>query len=190
MLSRATGKIWLAIAFAVLSTVGVSWAADPALAELGQGINAYNARDFNGAIAHLRAARSVTRLADYVAYHLAYSQVLTGDIDGALSSLTSYRANPSSGSPLAGKISLLYGRALLDKREPDASARALNVLQTDYKLLPQPDGDFALALAYEALGEKQQAALSYEGVYYAYPDTDLAAQSWTAMERLRAVLAA
>ncbi len=40
-------------------------------------------------------------------------------------------------------------------------------------------------MAYEAQGEKLQAALSYVKVYYAYPNTDLAANSWDAMTRLR-----
>jgi soluble lytic murein transglycosylase len=61
-------------------------------------------------------------------------------------------------------------------------------LQGAYKTLPQPDGDFAMGLAYEALGEKAQAALSYERVYYEYPNTDLAAQSSTAIDRLRPAL--
>jgi soluble lytic murein transglycosylase len=167
---------------------GVVEAAEPGLADLGQGINAYNARDFTGAIPRLRGARSVAPLSDYVTYHLAYSELLTGDIDGALALLNTYRANPIDSSPLVGKISLVYGRALLDKRDPDAAAKALSVLQSDYKILPQPDGDFALGLAYEALGEQPQAALSYERVFYEYPNTDLAAQSWTAIERLRTAL--
>jgi len=163
-------------------------AAAPGLTDLGQGINAYNARDFTGAISHLRAARSVAPLSDYVTYHLAYSELLTGDVDGALALLSAYRANPIDSSPLVGKISLVYGRALLDKRDPDDAAKALSVLQSDYKILPQPDGDFALGLAYEALGEQPQGALSYERVFYEYPNTDLAAQSWTAIERLRTAL--
>jgi soluble lytic murein transglycosylase len=167
---------------------GVVQGAAPGLTDLGQGINAYNARDFAGAISHLRAARNVVSLSDYVTYHLAYSELLTGDVDGALTLLTAYRANPIDSSPLAGKISLIYGRALLDKHNPDSSAKALSVLQTDYKILPQPDGDFALGLAYEALGEQPQAALSYERVFYEYPNTDLAAQSSTAIERLRTAL--
>lgn len=163
-------------------------AAAPGLADLGQGITAYNTRDFTGAISHLRAARSVAALSDYVTYHLAYSELLTGDVDGALALLSAYRANPIDSSPLAGKIGLVYARALLDKRDPDAAAKALSVLQNDYKILPQPDGDFALGLAYEALGEQPQAALSYERAFYEYPNTDLAAQSSTAIERLRTAL--
>ncbi len=172
----------------IVLLAGGAIGAEPGLLELGQGINAYNSRDFIGAVSHLRTARNVTLLSDYVTYHLAYAQVLTGDVDGALSLLTAYRANPIDSSPLAGKISLLYGRALLDKRDPEMSAKALKVLQCDYKILPQPDGDFALGLAYEALGEQPQAALSYERAFYGYPNTDLAAQSWTAMERLRTAL--
>jgi soluble lytic murein transglycosylase len=163
-------------------------AGEPGVLEVGQGISAYNARDFAGAISHLRTAQNVTALSDYVTWHMANAQLLTGDAGAALNSLTAYRRNPVDSSPLAGKISLLYGRALLDKRTPEAAAKALNALQTDYKLLPQPDGDFALGLAYEALGEQQQAGLSYERVFYSHPNTDLAAQSWTAMERLRAAL--
>src|SRR5580693_4586590 len=177
----------LACAFFLLLAAGTQ-AAEPGLVDLGQGINAYNSRDFIGAVSHLRTARSVTSLSDYVTYHLAYAQVLTGDVDGALSLLSAYRANPIESSPLAGKIVLLYGRTLLDKRDPELSAKALKVLQTDYKLLPQPDGDFALGLAYEALGEQPQAALSYERAFYEHPNTDLAAQSWTAIERLRTAL--
>lgn len=161
---------------------------DSSVTELGRGINAYNTRDFNGAIVHLKAAGAATRLADYVAYHLAYSELLTGDVDGALNTLNAYRTKPIDSSPLAGKISLLYGRALLDKHNPELTTKALHVLQADYKLLPEPDGDFALGLAYEAQSEQQQAVLSYQRVFYTYPNTDLAAQSVTALERLRMAL--
>ncbi len=179
---------WLTcVLLAVVLTTTV-FAADSGVTALGQGINAYNARDFNGAIAHLGSAAGVTRLADYTAYYRAYSQLLTGNIDGAVATLNAYRSKPIEASPLAGKISLLYGRALLDKHDPASTTKALDVLQSDYKLLPQPDGDFAQGLAYEAQGEQQQAALAYERVYYVYPNTDLAAQSSTAMERLRAAL--
>jgi len=181
MLKSAT--IAGAVAALALSSVAFS-----SPAELEQGLAAYNSRDFSTAATHLRNAKDVAQLSDYVSYHLAYSQVMTGDVDGALATLNAYRASPIQASPLAGKIDLLYGRTLLDKRDPALSAKALNVLQTGYKGMPQPDGDFALGLAYEAVAEQQQAALSYERVYYSYPNTDLAAQSSTALERLRMAL--
>ncbi|HEY3824460.1 MAG TPA: transglycosylase SLT domain-containing protein [Bryobacteraceae bacterium] len=184
LIRQRTSRCFLAAFFLAAGAV----AAEPGLSDLGQGISAYNARDFAGAVSHLRPAQSVTALSDYVTYYLAWSQLLTNDIDGALASLNAYRAKPIQSSPLAGKISLVYGRALLDKRDSASSAKALEILQKDYKILPQPDGDFALGLAYEALSEQGQAALSYERVYYAFPNTELAAQSWTAMERLRTAL--
>ena len=162
--------------------------AAPGLTELGQGIGAYNTRDFNSAIARLQSARSVAKLADYDAYYLGYSQLLTGNVDGALATLNAYRAHPVESSPLAGKISVLYARALINKRDPDSIAKALSVLETDSKLLPQPDGDFAVALAQEAKGDAKQAAVSYERAFYFYPNTDLAAQASTAIDRLRASL--
>jgi soluble lytic murein transglycosylase len=159
------------------------------LTAIGQAINAYNTRDFGTAVAYLRN-RNVPELADYVTYYLASSQQMTSDYDGALAVLTSYRDHPVASSPLAGKISLLHARVLLDKKDPALATQALRILQLDYKILPQPDGDFALGLAAEAAGEKVQAAQNYEHVYYSAPNTDLAAQSWTAMERLRKDLAA
>lgn len=174
------------VAPALLLTT-VAYAADPALLDLAQGINAYNQRDYQTAIRRLRPIR-VPSLADYIVYHLASSEQQTGDFDGAIQNLDAYRASRVNASPLAGKIALLHGRTLLDKHDPAESARALEILQSDYKLLPQPDGDFALGLAYEALGEQPQAALAYGRVYYAYPNTDLAAQSFPALERLRTTL--
>ena len=107
-----------AVAMMLVLAAG-AFGAEAGLSDLGQGITAYTSRNFTGAISHLRSAHGVTHLSDYVTYHLAYSQLLTGDVDGALASLTAYRSNPIASSPLAGKIELLYGRALLDKRDPD-----------------------------------------------------------------------
>jgi len=178
-------RILLALALVVVPAL----AADLSPVELGLGIKAYSSRDFKGVIQHLGSHR-FPALSDYVTYYLASSEQQTGDYDNALVILAAYQKAPIASSPLAGKISLLHARVLLDKHESGASQSALDILNADYKLLPQPDGDFALALAYEALGEKPQAATKYQGVFYGYPNTDLAAQSWTAMERLREAMGA
>ena len=171
----------------------VALAAEPApvnqsLNSLGKGIAAYTARDFNGAVASLKSATRIDKVADYFTYYLAASQQLTGDFDGALAVLGSYRKAPIVSTPLGGRISLLYARVLLDKRDAATAAQAVEILTADYKSLPQPDGDYALALAYDATGEKQQAAVTYQRVYYGYPNGDLAAQAWLGMERLRAAM--
>jgi soluble lytic murein transglycosylase len=159
-------------------------------ARLGEGIGAYGVKDYAAAAQSLRGLQGqIPKLSDYNTYHLASSERQTGDLDGAVRDLTAYRARPVLSSPLAGKISLLHARVLLDLRAAASNGKALELLQTDYKLLPQPDGDFALGLAYEAQGEKLQAAVAYEKVFYSFPNTDLAAQSSTALERLRTALA-
>jgi len=172
------------LAAGLFAGLSLAYGADAPVSELGQGITAYSARDFKGAIVHLRG-RQFPGLSDYLTYYLASSEQQTGDYDSALAALAAYRANPVTSSPLAGKIALLYGRVLLDKHEPGASEKALKALEANYKLLPEPDGDFALGLAFEGLGEKLQSVAAYQRVYYGYPNTDLAAQSWNVLERLR-----
>ncbi len=175
-------------ALALLIPVLLS-AADPATTRLGQGINAYNVKDYPVAVQHLRGLQpQLPKLADYVSYYLASSELQTSDFDGAVRDLNAYRAHPTPSSPLAGKLSLLHARALLDQKQAASNTKALEILQADYKLLPQPDGDFTLGMAYEASGEKLQAAVTYQKVYFGSPNTDLAAQSLTALERLRSML--
>lgn len=175
-------------ALALLIPVLLS-AAETAPTRLGQGINAYNVKDYSGAVQQLRGLQpQLPKLADYIAYHLGSAELQASDFEGAVRDLNAYRAHPVVSSPLAGKISLLHARALLDLRLPASNSRALEILQTDYKLLPQPDGDFSLGMAYEATGEKLQAAVTYQKVYFGSPNTELAAQSLTALERLRTAL--
>lgn len=179
-LSRAC-RLALPLLLTTLAT-----AADLSETHLGQGINAYNIHDYGTAIQHLRGlGPRIPKLSDYVAYYLASSEMQLGEVDNAARDLTAYRANAIAASPLAGKLSLLDARALLAEKTPTANTAALDVLQKDYSTLPQPDGDFALGMAYEGTGEKLQAALSYVKVYYNHPNTPLAAQAWDAIQRLR-----
>jgi soluble lytic murein transglycosylase len=182
---------WFRRAFPALALIAATalYAADLGETRLGQGINAYNIHDYGGAIQHLRGlAAQMPRLSDYATYYLASSEMQIGEADQAMKDLAAYRAAPIAASPVAGKISQLEAKALLDQHQAAAGASALHILQTDYKLLAQPDGDFNLGLAYEATGENLQAALSYVKVYYSYPNTELAAKAWDAMQRLRTTL--
>ncbi len=166
--------------------VGLAGAADMSVTRLGSGINAYNVHDYSGAAQQLRGLeQQIPKLADYITYYRASAEMQSGDGEGAVRDLAAYRLKPVASSPLAGKIAVTGARALLDQKQPASNNKALELLQADYKILPQPDGDFALGLAYEALGEKLQSALSYAKVYYGHPNTSLAALAWTAMERLR-----
>ncbi|HKD05831.1 MAG TPA: transglycosylase SLT domain-containing protein [Bryobacteraceae bacterium] len=180
---------WHRAVLILLIAAACAPAADLAETRLGQGINAYNAHDYGAAIQHLRGlASQLPKVSDYVTYHLASAELQIGDVDAAARDLAAYRANPVAASPLAGKIALLHARTLLQQHQPSSATVALQALQKDYKALPQPDGDFALATAYEALDEKPQAALAYVKVYYDYPNTDTAAKAWDGMQRLRPAL--
>jgi soluble lytic murein transglycosylase len=176
---RVTGAL-----LAALAVCAPAQAADASENRLSQGINAWNLHDYSGAIQHLRGLQ-LPKLADYVAYYLGSAEQQTGDNDSAVRDLIAYRTHPIASTPLGGKLALVTARALLDRRMPASTSQALEILQTDYKLLPQPDGDITLAMAYEAQGEKLQAALSYVKVYYGAPNTDQAARAWDAMTRLR-----
>ena len=106
-----------AISVLILIAAAAPAAVNPVLTELGQAINAYSARDYATAVQRLRN-KSIPSLADYVVYYLAASQQLTGDFDGALAALNVYRESPVPASPLAGRISVLHARVLLDKKDP------------------------------------------------------------------------
>ena len=177
---------WFRLTFAALLVASAALADTASVPQLGQGIGAFRSQNYPSAVQHLRSAQlAIPKLADYIVFHLASAEKQTGDLEGAVRDLTQYRQNPVSGSPLAGKISLLLAKALLEQRQPAANTQAVQILENDYKTLPEPDGDSLLAMAYEAMGEGPQAALVYERVYYGYPNTTHAADAWTAMERLR-----
>ena len=184
---------WLSCvaAMSVFLTPVAAQGADLALTNLGQGMNAYSSHDLTGAIQHLRAAQAkVPRLADYIAYYLGSAELQSGDPDAAARDFSSYLTGPIPASPLEGKIVLWYSRALLDQKQPAAITSALAALRANYRTLPQPDGDYALGLAWEAQGDRSQAARSFQRVYYSAPNHDLASDAGKALDRLRAGLGA
>ena len=166
----------------------IVFAADPIVPELGKGIDAYTSRDYAGAVRHLHAARQISELTDYVTYYTASSLQQLGDYEGALAVLDAWRTRPMSSSPLVGKIGILHARVLVDKADAASAAKAISILMADYDLLPQPDGDYALGLAWEAKGDRVQAATAYQRVYYSFPANDFAASAAASLERLRAAL--
>lgn len=182
----------------LLFCTAAALAADPIVSEFGQGISAYNSREYAAAARHLRAARQLPELSDYVTYYLGSSLQQLNDYPGALAVLDAWRKHPVAASPLTGRISVLHARVLLDMKDPAATARAIALLTADYEHLQQPDGDFALGLAYEARNDAArndgahndlaEAARFYQRVYYGAPAHDLAASASASLDRLRAAL--
>jgi soluble lytic murein transglycosylase len=165
---------------------------DPAITRLGQAVAAYDKKDFFTAAHLLTAGGQPAKLRDYVAYFLANAELVTNNGDSAVRDLERYEANPVTGSPLAGRIGLLYAKALLGETRstPATAAKARQILETDYTLLPQPDGDFTLAQAFQSTGFPRQSAVYFERVYYMHPASDLADRAKAALDKLRTIVGA
>lgn len=176
---------------ALLAPAPLRAAADPAVARLAQAVAAYDKHDFAAAVHLLSAPGQPSRLRDYVVYYLANAELVTNAGDAAVRDLARYAASPVPASPLAGRISLLYAKALLGQHSasPASAAKARDLLEASYSLLPQPDGDFALAQSFAATGFPRQAAIYFQNVYYLYPASDLAEKASAELDRLRASLA-
>lgn len=161
-------------------------AATAPAAEFTAGIHAYTAKDYPAAIQHLAAAAHETPLlADYTAYYLASARDLSGDAAGAQRELQRFGTEKTVLSPLGAKAALLSAQALLQTHDPNG---AIKILREYYEGLPQPESDLLLAQAYEAQGERVQAAALYQHVYFLKPATQAAVGAAGAIERMKAQL--
>jgi soluble lytic murein transglycosylase len=178
------------LAFLAGSLVSAQAAVDPAVARLGRAVDAYEKRDYFTTVHLLTASGQPAKLRDYVAYYLANAELVTNNGGDALRDLAHYAENPVAGSPLAGRLNLLYAKALLGQPAPTPTAalKARQILESQSPLLPQPDGDFTEAQALEATGFPQQAAVSYQRVYFYFPASDYAEKALAALAKLHVSL--
>jgi soluble lytic murein transglycosylase len=172
---------------AVLTAALFAQSHAPAPAKLAVGIAAYERKDYAGAIAALQGLDvRLPKLSDYAAYYLAAARIdskTQNDVTADLAPVWS----AAVASPLAGRAALVAANGLVAAEKPADAAR---ILLQHYDALPQPDGDAALALAYQSAGDYAHAALSYQQVYYRYPASDAADQASPALTGLRDKLGA
>jgi soluble lytic murein transglycosylase len=172
----------IAFALAVAGVVLLAQSSTSALSKLAAGIAAYERKDYPAAISSLNGLESqLPKLADYAAYYLAAAKVESRTQNEVASDLVPVWSAPVS-SPLAGKAAVLAANGLIAANKPNDAVR---VLLQHPDVLPQPDGDLALAYAYEAAADYLHAVLSYQQVYYRYPTSDEADRAGTAMSNLR-----
>lgn len=153
-----------------------------ALARLALGITAIEQKDYPRAITNLKAAQSrLPNLEDYAVYYLASAQLQVKDAANISTELERFHSLPLA-SPLSARALVLGAKALTDLKNP---AEAVRVLTERYAELPQPDGDFTLASAYEAASDLHNAAVYYQRVYFQYPDTEAAARASAALVLLK-----
>jgi soluble lytic murein transglycosylase len=172
--------------------VSAQAAVDPAVTRLGKAVDAYDKRDFFTTVHLLTESGQPAKLRDYVAYYLANAELVTNNGDDAVRDLARYAADPVAGSPLTGRLNLLYAKALLGQPTPTPAAalKARQILESQAPLLPQPDGDFTDAQAMEATGFPRQAAVNYQRVYFLFPASDYAEKARAALEKLHDSLGA
>ena len=153
-----------------------------ALAHFTLGIVSFEQKRFPDAIQHLDAAQSrLPKLADYTAYYLAAAHSETQDYAAAAREAAVIRSVPLP-SPFAARSMVLQARGLAAS---GSAPEAVRLLRERYADLPQPDGDLALAIAYEAARDLPHAAQYYQRVYYEYPTGDPATRAAAALITLR-----
>jgi soluble lytic murein transglycosylase len=157
---------------------------DGALAQLALGVVSFENRDYERAIAALRAAKA-PQLADYAAYYLASARVESNDNALAGKDLAPAHA-AGLPSPLSGRAWIVEARAL---KAADAAA-AVRLLRQHYADLPQPEGDLILADSYQAANDAAHAAEFYQRVYYQRLSGDAATRAAAALAALKTSLGA
>jgi soluble lytic murein transglycosylase len=159
-------------------------AQDGALAQLALGIVAFEGRDYERAIAALRAAKA-PQLADYSAYYLAAARVESNDSAAAAKDLAP--AHPTGlASPLSGRAWIVEARAM---KTTDA-AGAVRLLSQRHAELPQPEGDLILADCYQAANDPAHAVEFYQRIYYQRLTGDAVARSAAALSALKSSMGA
>ena len=156
--------------------------ANGALAHFTLGVVAFEQKRFPDAIGQMEAARArLPKLTDYTAYYLAAARAETQDYAAAARDAGVVKSVPLA-SPLGAKSMVLQARGLTGS---GSAAAAAAMLREHYADLPQPDGDLALAMAYEGARDPAHAAQYYQRVYYEYPTGDAATRAAAALINLR-----
>lgn len=120
-----------------------------------------------------RAAKEAPELDDYANYVRAEAHFRLRDPSEVSKSVARVlEHNPVS--PLTGPAAALAVQSDLDTDKPK---EALDLIRKFYARIPQPQGDFLLARAFQATGDLPQSAEYFQRVYYGYPKTSDAANS-------------
>ena len=171
----------LTIAAAGCVLVGLRAASDPA-ADLKTAIEAVNSKQFAIASPLLGDLRArLPQLADYAGWYLATTQAELKNYAAVPPALDAV-FNQAPRSPLRGRASLLAADAYVKLGKPQA---AIGVLREYYAETAAPQSDMALADAYLAVGDKANAAVYYQRVYFGYPQSPAAPRALAAMDKLK-----
>lgn len=178
--------VFFAIAAVGSALVGLRAAADPA-ADLKTAIEAVNAKRYAVAAPLLGDLRArLPHLADYAAWYLATTQSELKNYAAVRPALDAvFQQTPRS--PFRGRASLLAADAYLKLGQPED---AIHVLRDYYAETTAPQSDMLLADAYLAAGDKLNAAVYYQRVYFGFPQSPAAPRALAAMDKLKSEMGA
>ena len=167
------------------------------LMPLATGIAQFESKNYAGAAESLvRTRTSFPKLADYSSYYLAASQDALKQpavVVATLGDLADFR---DQNSPLLAKALILAARNRMATGSTTNEALKPGILKLREEIasatnaVAQPEGDYALALGYDATGDALDASTFYQRVYFLSPATAMAADAAAALERLKQSLGA
>jgi soluble lytic murein transglycosylase len=172
---------WFSVAgFLLLAPAGVP---STSVKPLADAVDAYEKEQFATVVSRLKSLK-IAPLADYVAYQRGLARAALKEHEAAIRDFALVRAfRPVS--PLMGAAAVAGAQSLTAAGQPQEAA---SLLHTTYAGLPQPDGDLALAAAYESAGDNARAAQFYQRVYYKYPAGKPAMAAASALLTLRTAM--
>ncbi len=171
-------------AAAALTVMCLTAATDP-LVDLKAAPVALEAKRYAAAIPLLEPlGKKLPKLADYSAWFLASAQFGLKNYQAVPSILeTVWKQKPPS--PLAARAYILAAQAYEQSGNPNT---AVEILRKNYALLPQPQGDLALATAFALAGDAVSAVVYNQRVYYGFPVSLEASQADAEIAKLKAQL--
>ncbi|MEI9813460.1 MAG: transglycosylase SLT domain-containing protein [Acidobacteriota bacterium] len=141
-----------------------------------------NAKRFAAAVPMLAGLETrLPQLADYAAWYFASSQSQLSNYAAVVPALDPVFAQTPR-SPLRGRAALLAADAYMKLDRPQD---AIRMLRDHYSETTPPQSDMALADAYLATGDKTNAAVAYQRVYFGYPLSPAAPRALAAMDKLK-----
>jgi soluble lytic murein transglycosylase len=177
-------KLLFAGALSAIAVMCVSAASDP-LVDLKAGSVALDAKRYAAAISLLEPlGKRLPKLADYSAWFLASAQFGVKNYSKVPATLeVVWKQKPPS--PLAARAYILAAQAYEQSGAPN---NAVEILRKNYALLPQPQGDLALATAFGLAGDAVSAAVYNQRVYYGFPASTEAGLAEAEIARLKTQL--
>ena len=165
-------------------------AADDAVSDLKAAVAALQSKNEAAAIATLKGLSGrLPQIPDYVAWFRASAEFSAGNYAAVSTALEPIWAQTPA-SPLIGRAALLGAQAFGQTANSSSAntAAAVSLLRKYYTVLPQPQGDLALAKAFAAAGDPVSAAVYAQRVYYSYPAANESAEADTLAASLESQL--